>query len=138
MQASNNSRRGFLKSMALASAAAGAASASRVDSAAAAEAGPAVAQPPRDRAELGTDFPAEHFKIRRTPIAWPNKARIAVCWIVNYEGYSDTSNSYDIAYKDYSSKSAVWRLAIAVICSACSPSARLNQRISLRPQLIAS
>jgi peptidoglycan/xylan/chitin deacetylase (PgdA/CDA1 family) len=107
MHASNTSRRGFLKGMAMAGTAAGAAGASRVGSAAVAEMPP----PPLDRAELGTDFPPEHFKIRRTPIAWPNKARIAVCWIVNFEGYSDTASSYDIAYKDYSSKAAVWRLA---------------------------
>jgi allantoinase len=105
MEASNNSRRSFLKGMAVAGAAV---SASRVDSASAAAA--AATAPQRDRAELGTDFPPEHFRIRRNPIAWPNNARIAVCWIVNYEGYSDTSNSYDIAYKDYSSKAAVWRL----------------------------
>jgi peptidoglycan/xylan/chitin deacetylase (PgdA/CDA1 family) len=98
------SRRGFLKGIGVAGAAA--AGAGRIESAAAAQ-----AEAPVDRAERGVDFPKEHFEIRRTPIAWPNNARIAVCWIVNYEGYSDTSNSFDIAYKDYSSKAAVWRLA---------------------------
>ena len=103
MGTSNYSRRGFLKSLGVVGAAAGA---GQVQSAAAQGAAPQ----PRNRAERGTDFPAEHFRIRRSPITWPNNARIAVCWIVNYEGYSDTSNSYDIAYKDYSSNAAFWRL----------------------------
>lgn len=103
MKAWNFSRRGFMKGVGVAGAAA--VGATGIGSAVAAE-----GAPQRDRAELGTDFPAEHFNIRRKPIKWPNNARLAVCWIVNYEGYSDTSNSYDIAYKDYSSKAAVWRL----------------------------
>src|SRR5215467_5678912 len=105
MRTSNFSRRGFLKSLGLASAAIGggpiqSASAQVVER---------PAPPSRNRSLRGADLPAEHFRIRRNPIKWPNNARIAVCWIVNYEGYSDSSNSFDIAYKDYSCKAAFWR-----------------------------
>src|SRR5689334_20329676 len=104
----NYSRRGFLKSLGVASAAIGAA---QIRSASAQEEAPSAAPARgRDRSIRGSEFPAEHFHIRRTPIKWPNNARIAVCWIVNYECYSDTSNSFDIPYKDYASKAAFRRL----------------------------
>jgi peptidoglycan/xylan/chitin deacetylase (PgdA/CDA1 family) len=100
------SRRGFLKSLGVVGA--GAFGTKQLVPSAAAQG--AAATPPRNRAERTEDFPAEHFNVRRTPIQWPNNARIAVCWIVNFEGFSDTSNSYDIAYKDYSSKAGMWRM----------------------------
>jgi allantoinase len=51
-----------------------------------------------------------HYKVRRQPIEWPNKARIAVTWVVNFEGKTDATTSYDIAYTDYSCKAGFWRL----------------------------
>ena len=97
------SRRGFLKGLGLVGAAAGA---SRLPTA------PAEAQgaPGENREERVSGYPEEHFRIRRKPIEWPNKARIAVCWIVNYEGFTDHANSYEVAYHDYSSKAGFWRL----------------------------
>ncbi len=108
MNTFNYSRRGFFKTVGAGAAGVAVSAGGLLEPVTAAE---ATVSAPLNRAERGTDFPPEHFQIRRSPIAWPNNARIAVCWIVNYEGYSDTSNSYDIAYKDYSSKAAVWRLA---------------------------
>lgn len=74
--------------------------------------GTAAGQPHgwNDRSELVTQFPAEHFRIRRKPIEWPNQARIALTWIVDYENYSDLSNSYAIHYYAYSGKAGFWRL----------------------------
>lgn len=97
------SRRGFLKRLGIASAAWGAV---KVSSA------PAEAQvsQPLDRSERVTELAEEHFRIRRQPIQWPNNARIAVLWVVNFEVYSDNHNSYDIAYHDYSGKAGFWRL----------------------------
>lgn len=63
-----------------------------------------------NRFELVTEFPEEHFRVRRKPIQWPNNSRIAVTWIVDYENYSDTANSYAIHYYAYSGKAGFWRL----------------------------
>lgn len=63
-----------------------------------------------DRSELVTELPEEHFRIRRKPIQWPDNARIAVTWIVDYENYSDLSNSYAIHYYAYGGKAGFWRL----------------------------
>jgi peptidoglycan/xylan/chitin deacetylase (PgdA/CDA1 family) len=106
MRTSNFSRRGFLKNLGLASAAIGG---GQIQSASA-QVAEGSAPSSRNRSLRGADLPAEHFRIRRTPIKWPNDARIAVCWIVNYEGYSDTSDSFDIPYKDYSCKAGFRRL----------------------------
>ena len=62
------------------------------------------------RFESVAEFAEEHFRIRREPIQWPDNARIAVTWIVDYEDYSDTSNSYAIHYYAYSGKAGFWRL----------------------------
>src|SRR5580700_5671258 len=105
----NFSRRGLLKSLGVASTAAIGAGRIQIASAQASRSS-AQASRARSRAITGADFPAEHFKIRHTPIKWPNNARIAVCWVVNFECYSDTSDSFDIPYKDYSSKAAFRRL----------------------------
>ena len=104
------SRRGFMKGLGAASVALGAGKLTPVAAEAEEDAPSAAASRGRDRSIRGAEFPEEHFRIRRTPIKWPNNARIAVCWIVNYECYSDTSNSFDIPYKDYSSKAGFRRL----------------------------
>jgi allantoinase len=106
MAIANFSRRGFMRGLGIASATA--IGAGQVQRTLAQGNGSSIR--PKDRAEIAADFAPEHFQIRRAPITWPNNARIAVCWIVNYECYSDTSNSFDIPYKDYSSKAGVWRL----------------------------
>src|SRR6266478_8099731 len=105
MSFSKFSRRGFMKGLGVAGAALGAGKLSLAPVPAEAEEDTpsAAARRGRDRSIRGAEFPEEHFRIRRTPIKWPNNARIAVCWIVNYECYSDTSDSFDIPYKDYSS-----------------------------------
>ena len=100
---SSLSRRRFLKGMGLAGAAV---STAQLSSAPA----QAQAQQPLNRAELVTELAAEHFRIRRQPIQWPNNARIAVFWVVDFEVFSDNSTSYDIAYHDYSGKAGFWRL----------------------------
>lgn len=103
MPRQNFSRRGFLKGLGVAGAALGASGVSVPA---------AEAQAPReeDRTIRISELPPEHFRIRRTPIQWPNNARIAVCWIVNFECYTDAASAYDIAYKDYSSKAGAWRM----------------------------
>ena len=97
------SRRGFLKSVGMASAALSAGNISAI---------PAEAQVRRaaDREERVSAYPEEHFRPRRKPIQWPNDARIAVCWIVNYEGFTDAADSYEVAYHDYSCKAGFWRM----------------------------
>jgi peptidoglycan/xylan/chitin deacetylase (PgdA/CDA1 family) len=57
-----------------------------------------------------SEFSPEHYKVRHKPIQWPNNARIAVTWVVNFEGKTDATTSYDIAYTDYSCKAGFWRL----------------------------
>jgi len=105
----NYPRRGFLKGLGAAGAAVMAGG--RVQSALAQEASRAEGRRSGpSRAIRGADFPAEHFVIRHEPIKWPKNARIAVCWVVNFECYSDTSDSFDIPHKDYSSKAAFRRL----------------------------
>jgi allantoinase len=95
------SRRGFLKGLGATGAALGA---------------NGLLPPPAAAQERGTrslkisELAREHYHARRKAIEWPNRARIAVCWIVNFEGFTDAANSYDIAYKDYSCKAGFWRL----------------------------
>ena len=103
MPAQDFTRRGFLKGLGVAGAALGAGAASVPM---------AEGQEPQqvNRSERVSELPPEHFRIRRRPIQWPNNARIAVCWIVNFEGYTDAADAYDIAYKDYSCKAGVWRM----------------------------
>lgn len=103
MSIRNSSRRKFLKRMGMTSAALGMAKLAAVPV-------PAQAQAFQPRYEMVTEFSEEHFRIRRQPIQWPNNARIAVTWIVDFEVYSDNSNSYEIAYHDYSGKAGFWRL----------------------------
>jgi peptidoglycan/xylan/chitin deacetylase (PgdA/CDA1 family) len=43
-------------------------------------------------------------------VQWPNNARIAVTWVVNFEGKTDATTSADIAFTDYSSKAGAQRL----------------------------
>jgi allantoinase len=97
------SRRGFLKGLGAAGTALGAAGLSAVPAA-------AQAQERGSRSLKISELAQEHYHIRRTAIEWPDKARIAVCWIVNFEGFTDAANSYDIAYKDYSCKAGFWRM----------------------------
>src|SRR5579863_7400623 len=104
----NFPRRGFLKGLGAASAAV--MTGGRIQTAFAQEGARTEGRRGPSRAISGADFPAEHFNIRHNPVRWPNNARIAVCWVVNFECYSDTSNSFDIPYKDYSSKAAFRRL----------------------------
>lgn len=103
MHWSKLSRRGFLKGLGMAGAAVGAGGLPSV---------PAEAQERQkvEREERVSEYPEEHFRPRREPIEWPNKARIAVCWIVNFEGFTDNTNAYELAYHDYSSKAGFWRL----------------------------
>jgi peptidoglycan/xylan/chitin deacetylase (PgdA/CDA1 family) len=108
-------RRGFLKGLGAAGAAV--MSGGRMQTAFAQErsapggrGGATSASSGASRAIRGSELPAEHFNIRHNPIKWPNNARIAVCWVVNFECYSDTSDSFDIPHKDYSSKAAFRRL----------------------------
>lgn len=101
----NCSRRGFMKGLGIASAALGTA---RLSSA------PAVAQIAQpgnlDRSERAAELAEEHFRIRRQPIQWPDNARLALFWVVDFELFSDNANSHDIAYYDYSGKAGFWRL----------------------------
>ena len=96
-------RRGFLKGLGAAGAALGAGNVSSTPA-------EAQARQPIVR-ELRVDqYPQEHFRIRTKPAQWPNNARIAVCWPVNFEGFTDAANAYDLAYHDYSCKAGFWRL----------------------------
>lgn len=95
------SRRGFLKGLGAAGAALGTTGLLPP---------PAAAQERGPRSLKISELAEEHYHIRRTAIEWPNKAHIAVCWIVNFEGFTDAANSSDIAYKDYSCKAGFWRL----------------------------
>ncbi len=97
------SRRGFMKGVGLAGAALSAAQLSSPSAEA------QVAET-LNRSERVIDMSEEHFRIRRQPIQWPNNARIAVFWVVDFEVFSDNSNSYEIAYHDYSGKAGFWRL----------------------------
>ena len=101
------SRRAFLKGLGIASAAFGTTKLSST---------PAEAQTRQqmDRNLRVSEYPGEHFRIRRQPIQWPNNARIAICWVVNFEGYTDNSNSYEIAYIDYSCKAGLDRFGCSV------------------------
>jgi allantoinase len=57
-----------------------------------------------------TEIHPEHYKIRRQAIQWPNNARIAVTWVVNFEGKTDATTSNDLAATDYCCKAGFWRL----------------------------
>ena len=96
-----NSRRGFIKGVG-AGAAMGAAGLYAPPA--------AVAQERGARSLKITEINPEHYKIRRKPIQWPNNARIAVTWVVNFEGKTDATNANDIAATDYSCKAGFWRL----------------------------
>jgi peptidoglycan/xylan/chitin deacetylase (PgdA/CDA1 family) len=85
-----------------------------------AAAGAAGLYPPQNAAAQGqlggprslkiTEIHPEHYKVRRKAIQWPNNARIAVTWVVNFEGKTDATTSNDIAATDYSCKAGFWRL----------------------------
>lgn len=96
MQSGKFSRRGILKGLGAADTASGTSEAQQRQQV--------------SREERVSEYPEEHFRIRRKPIQWPNNARIAVCWIVNFEGFTDNANSYEIAYHDYSCKAGFRRL----------------------------
>jgi len=57
-----------------------------------------------------TSLPEGHFKVRHKPIQWPNNARIAVTWVVNYECLTDATTSNQQALVDYSNKAGYRRL----------------------------
>ncbi len=97
----STSRRGFLKTVGAAGAAAGMAGVSVSG---------AVAEQNVSRPLLISEIGPEHYKVRRKPIKWPSDARIAVTWVVNFEGKTDATNSNDIAATDYSCKAGMWRL----------------------------
>jgi len=104
------SRRRFLRNVGMAGAALGAARLASAPAAAQAQASFDVNYLRLNRAELNTELPEEHFRIRRQPIQWPNNARIAVWWAVDYEVMTDNTNSGRIGYYDYSGKAGFWRL----------------------------
>jgi allantoinase len=93
------SRRGFIKGV---SAAAGAVGLYGPKDVAAQERGA--------RSLKVADINPEHYKVRRKAIQWPDNARIAVTWVVNFEGKTDATTSNDIAATDYSCKAGFWRL----------------------------
>src|SRR5438132_12517707 len=94
-------RRGFLRGVGLASAALGTGKHATIPA-------EAQARQQTNRELRLSQYPDEHFRLRTQPIKWPNNARIAVCWPVNFEGFTDTANSYDLAYHDYSCKAGFW------------------------------
>ncbi len=104
------SRRGFLKNVGMAGAALGAAHLSSAPAQAQAQPSFDVNYQRLNRAELNTELAEEHFRIRRQPIQWPNNARIAIWWAVDYEVMTDNTNSGRIATYDYSGKAGFWRL----------------------------
>lgn len=108
MTANDRSRRAFLKAAGTAGVALSAGITLPHPAAAQEIAG---ASGPRKSRDLKvSELNPEHYKIRRKPIKWPNGARIAVTWVVNFEGKTDATNSFDIAYTDYSCKAGMWRL----------------------------
>jgi peptidoglycan/xylan/chitin deacetylase (PgdA/CDA1 family) len=102
------SRRKFLKGMGVAGAALGAAGLTP----------PRAAYAQREGSRSGgVSRPLEfsaisegHFKVRHKPIKWPNNARIAVTWVVNYESLTDAATSNQQALVDYSNKAGFRRL----------------------------
>ncbi|MFQ5855420.1 MAG: polysaccharide deacetylase family protein [Anaerolineae bacterium] len=50
------------------------------------------------------------FRIRRTPIEWPNGARMALTWSVDHEDYTDSASIFDIHYHAYGGKAGLWRI----------------------------
>lgn len=60
---------------------------------------------------------AEHFRVRRDPIRWPNDARVAVTWTVIFELLTGPSQGPTKAYTDndakyslYGGRRGVWRM----------------------------
>jgi allantoinase len=54
-----------------------------------------------------------HFRIRRDPIHWPGKARVAVTWTVVFDLLTGPSAAYsmmDAVYSVYGGKRGLWRL----------------------------
>ena len=84
----STSRRDFIKTVGAAGTAAGIAGIAPAN---------AVAEKDVSRPLLISELNPEHYKVRRKPIRWPNDARIAVTWVVNFEGKTDATNSNDIA-----------------------------------------
>lgn len=55
----------------------------------------------------------DHARIRRDPIEWPNRARVAVTWTVIFEIIAGSSQAYtgsDAKYSLFGGRRGVWRL----------------------------